>query len=235
MVANKKVSLNLTMSYYGEWIIPVPTVLLSNTPNTPFATAEVTPFCTILKSILQEFRANNAQAIVHLGYFYNESHMPWLAEILDEYKSSISLLVSDPVMGDHGQFYINTRVIPYWKQWVYQSCWAFPNLTELKVLCGFEPNAALPLNDLTRKFRLQYPKTRLLITGINTSNGIQISCVTPHQVQHFTYPTDLPNQSGTGDLFTIGFLYYHCIQQKTLEESIKLSHERVVQFIQSLL
>ena len=145
----------------------------------------------------------------------------------------IRTVITDPVCGDHGRKYVPQEVIDKWPAVITQSDLVFPNLTELKILAGYPPDADVALEKLLEKFKQQYPTTKLVVTSIKDEKD-NIGYLVIDNEKHSYYKPILPkNYGGSGDLFLSLFILNHYYDRLSFNDALKIAAEQTYQVIES--
>lgn len=197
------------VSVMGVQACPVPTSIFSNHMAFPiWHKDDYTPHMQAYLDCWEEM-ALHFDGIL-CGFLGNTEQVSILANFMEKQKErGQTLVVLDPVMGDHGRHYSSvpasytedlTALLPY-------ADILTPNLTEACFLTGTPFPQALPGEDflcrMAEKLHQMGPD-RIVITGI-TEKGFFHNFVSQHTPEpfHALYTTRAggPSRPGTGDLF----------------------------------
>lgn len=220
-------SLKLLLSKYGKYVLPVPSALFTDLTNNPLHQKFELPFRDLLESTLQIIAHNNQKIVFHVGYLSSAAQVEILLEKYTKYQSNIHALVVDPVMGDHGKWYVSPELLPAWKALLKEADFTTPNFTELKLLCGMEADELVDMDILLPLFKVQFPKCNLICTSVPGDEKQKIVSMENNFVLELNYPKHPQELGGTGDLFTASFIVHYYIKNYPLKIAIDNSHKLV--------
>lgn len=136
------------------------------------------------KRMLDHWQKNDIHFKMHLtGYFASGQQISQYTDyyLREKEKHPQSLLVMDPIMGDHGKFYdgFDETIADRLRQLISQADIIFPNITEACLLTGFPYKEELTDSELNQvsDLLLEIGVKNVVITGVR-------------------FPDDHPNQIG---------------------------------------
>lgn len=218
------------MSALGCQVCPLPTALFSSHPL--FKDFYFYDFTQHMEEYFSSWQKNDATFdCVYSGFISSEKQIDIISQIIDKTKEkNATLIVVDPVMGDHGKVYrtYNDKMIQKMSELVKKADIVTPNLTETSILLNNSYNLD--------KVSLDYVKSSLyrlcelgpkyaVITGINTEDGNYINaCYIKETGEYYIVPYEYVNAKypGTGDLFT-SLLTAYILNNKTLPQAMEFS------------
>ena len=133
-------SLKTFISILGERILPVPTLILNGLTNMTLVKKLDIPFKELLQSTFDLAIARDLDLILYIGYLGKAEQADVILEMISIYNSHIKTIITDPVCGDHGRTYVPEDIIAQWPRIIGVSDLVFPNLTEIKILTGHQPD-----------------------------------------------------------------------------------------------
>lgn len=186
----------------------LPTALLS-THTGGFGENTYLDLSSEMIGILQHWKALSLKfSAMYLGYL-GDKPLDVLQENLADVSTPETLLLIDPVMGDHGRLYrgFGQEYVEKMKRLILQADVATPNLTEARLLLGepltTSPVAADKALETVKRMQGRFNLKNVILTGIDLGDGL-ISIAGCEQdgrtwmVQRSKQPG---NYFGTGDLF----------------------------------
>lgn len=145
---------------------------------------------------------------VYTGYLGSHEQIDHVARIIDDFRGTNTLVVVDPVMGDHGKLY--TGFTADFAQKMAALCRKadviVPNLTEAAALLGLpytENYDEAYLKEMAYKLS-SFGVKQAIITGVTLSDGtIGVVAYDREEDAYFTYGTKRESRvfHGTGDAF----------------------------------
>jgi pyridoxine kinase len=214
-------SLKTFITFLGEKILPVPSLLLNGLTNMEMVRKFNPPFEELLSGTFELAAARGLELIVYIGYLGEPGQADVISKIIRAYSYRIKAIIADPVCGDHGRAYVPAEVIAKWPELIRLADMAFPNITEIKILTGHKPDAIGETETFVNEFRQLFPQTKLVLTshkpdessiGFNFYGG-----------QAFSYSKELlpKNYGGTGDAFLALFILKHFYLNQGINEALK--------------
>lgn len=215
------------LSALGCQVCPLPTALFSN--HSEFKEFYFFDFTEHLEEYFKAWQNNNEEFdCVYSGFIGSEHQINIILNIINNAKSKKNtLVVVDPVMGDHGETYktYTQNMIDKMVELVKSADIITPNYTEACILLKekYEPDNVdiLLIKDYLKKLSYLGPDT-VIITGIRTKDGERINvCYDKVINKYYKIPFEFINcrYPGTGDLFTSLFIGY-LFKNKKLPEAI---------------
>jgi pyridoxal/pyridoxine/pyridoxamine kinase len=165
---------------------------------------------------------------LYIGYIANVAQVDAILEVAKEYRQYISCIITDPISGDHGKTYLPADVIRRLPELVKIADFAFPNLTELKLLTGHAPDSDFPTNDYLVDFRRMFPSTKLVVTSLSddaASTGVLLAMA--DNLFHFEHELLSESFGGTGDAFLTYFIVFHFYDLVPVEEALQKAAEKI--------
>jgi pyridoxine kinase len=225
-------SLKATISILGSRVLPVPSVILNGLTNMPYVQKQGLAFRELLEGTFTLAVHRNQKLIVYIGYLGSAEQVDVILDLVEKHKANIDLILVDPISGDHGKMYVPTDIMLRWPELIRVSDFAFPNLTELKLITGHSATDNQALEIYFDKFSALFPKTGLIATSIAfsaTESGIMMR----HQLKRFHYSHALLPKSfgGTGDAFVTYFILYYMYHSMSLENALRSAAEKIKEMI----
>ena len=191
----------------GEKILPVPSLMLNGLTNMSLVKKLDVPFKELLQSSLDLAVSRELELILYIGYLGNAEQAAIILEMIDTYRKSIKTIITDPVCGDHGRVYVPSDVIAQWPGIIRVSDMVFPNVTEIKILTGNNPDDNESTGFYVERFNKLFPQTQLVVTSVKTGDdeiGFDY-----HGEETFAYSQKLlpKNFGGIGRCFS-GAVYF---------------------------
>ncbi|NLK64291.1 MAG: pyridoxamine kinase [Tissierellia bacterium] len=217
------------MSALGCQVCPLPTALLSN--HSEYKDFYFFDFTNHMEEYYSYWEKNNFWFdCVYSGFIGSEDQIDIILDIINKVKNKNkkSLIVVDPVMGDHGFTYAtyNDEMIAKMSHLVERADIITPNLTEANILLGKKycnEKVTIPqIKEYLKELCNLGPKISL-ITGIMTRKDEHINvCYNSQENKFWLAPFNHVNKRypGTGDLFTSLFLGYY-MKGKSLPEAME--------------
>jgi len=225
-------SLKTFITFLGDKILPVPSLMLNGLTNMSLVEKFDTPFGDLLRSTFDLAVDRELELVLYIGYLGNAGQAAIISEMIATYRSHIKTIITDPVCGDHGRTYVPADVIAQWPALVKQSDMAFPNLTELKILTGYQPDDNQTIEVYVNQFKIQYPDTQLVVTSVPTGNGMGIMS---YGDESFIYEHALlpKNFGGSGDAFLSLFMLSFFYGQASFNDALKLAAQQTYRIIET--
>jgi len=216
------------LSALGCQVCPLPTALLSN--HSEYKEFFFYDFTEHMEEYYNNWEKNNAEFdCLYSGFIGSEKQINIILNIIKKVrKNKNSIVVVDPVMGDHGITYktYTDDMVKKMSQLVQNADIITPNLTEVSILLG-ETFASEGINIYTIKKYLKNLSDMgpniVVITGIKTDTGEHINaCYDRSENEYWKIPFEHidTRYPGTGDLFTSLFVGY-LFNGKILPEAIQ--------------
>ncbi|HEY9000459.1 MAG TPA: bifunctional hydroxymethylpyrimidine kinase/phosphomethylpyrimidine kinase [Mucilaginibacter sp.] len=226
-------SLKAFTTILGEKILPVPSIMLNGLTNMSLVKKFDTPFRELLEGTLELAANRNLELIIYTGYLGKAEQADIIIEMVENYRSLVKLMITDPVCGDHGRIYVPQDVIEKWPQLISISDIVFPNLTELRLLTGNRPDADGEVETWAEKFKQLYPNAQLVVTSIKTGEnaiGLRSFGAEPYNYSHMALSR---SYGGSGDVFLAWFILYHFYKQYSFNEALKMAADQVYRIIEN--
>jgi pyridoxal/pyridoxine/pyridoxamine kinase len=226
-------SLKTFITILGERVLPVPSLILNGLTNMALVKKFDTPFKELLRSSLDLAVNRNLDLILYIGYLGKAEQAYVILEAINQYRSHIKTIITDPVCGDHGRTYVPDEVVKKWPSIIEQSDIVFPNQTEVKVLTGNKPDAIAETSYYIAQFNQRFPNTKLVITSIKNGEdtiGIQVTGDNPYFYTHHVLPK---NFGGSGDAFLALFILNHFYKDLSFNDALKLAADQTYRVIES--
>jgi len=216
------------LSALGCQVCPLPTALLSN--HSEYKYFYFFDFTEHMEEYYSNWEKNNAEFdCIYSGFIGSEKQIDIMLDIIyRSKKKKQTLIVVDPVMGDHGITYktYTEDMINKMSQLVKKADIITPNMTEASILLGEKYSMS--------KISISMLKTYLnglcdmgpgiaVITGITTEDKEHINvCYDKKNNEYWKIPFDFVDKRypGTGDLFT-SLLVGYMLNGKILPEAIE--------------
>lgn len=184
----------------GHEVLAIPTILLSNHPGhgkpegRATAAAEMSAMITALKK-LGAFE--NLDAII-TGYFASAEQIEIVAAFIAKLKCSIVLI--DPVLGDHGKLYVGEAVAQAIRDKLLPlATIVTPNAFELSWLTGLPIGSSKEAVHAARSLGITDVIATSVVKSVHELSTLRISS---GQVEEITSPIEVEVPNGTGDLLS---------------------------------
>lgn len=215
------------LSALGCQVCPLPTAILSN--HSEYKEFYFYDFTNHMEEYFNAWIKNNEEFdCVYSGFIGSENQINIILNIIQNAKSKKeTLIVVDPVMGDHGETYktYTQNMVHKMKELVMSADIITPNYTEACILLkeNYDPeNINVLLIKKYLKNLSDLGPNIVIITGIKTKDGERMNvCYDKNVDKYYKIPFDFINcrYPGTGDLFTSLFIGY-LFKNKKLPEAI---------------
>lgn len=223
------------LSTMGVEVCPIPTVLLSTHTGEYDSPARQAVTPDYIRACADHYRDNGVNFdLIFVGYLENAEMVSAVQYFLDQFVYSV--IVFDPIMGDHGNFYANLNenyLDAYLKLFPYGHV-MIPNLTEACILTGtsykehFEESE---LKELCEKLHNIGGIRDIIVTSACTKPGTKgIAYSSARNMELFAMPAEPQEFHGSGDIFDAVAIGYF-LQGKTWKESIQKAHQFVCECI----
>ena len=225
-------SLKTFITFLGDKILPVPSLMLNGLTNMSLVKKFDMPFRELLQSTLELALNRELELIVYIGYLGKAGHANVILELLDTYSGIIKTIITDPVCGDHGRSYVPDEVIKEWPSIIKRSDMVFPNFTELKILTGFKPGDEQPVEACAEKFKQLFPHTKLVVTSVKNDDQMAIHSY-GNEVYEYQHPALPKNYGGSGDAFLALFILNHYYKHLSFKDALKLAADQTYHIIKN--
>ena len=227
------------LSALGCQVCPLPTALLSN--HSEYKEFFFYDFTEHMEEYYNNWEKNNAEFdCLYSGFIGSEKQINIILDIIKKVKKNKnSIIVVDPVMGDHGITYktYTDEMVNKMSRLVKNADIITPNLTEVSILLG-ETFASENINvDTIKKYLKDLSDMGpniVVITGIKTDSGEHLNaCYDRNKNEYWKIPFEHidTRYPGTGDLFTSLFVGY-LFNDKRLPEAIQKASNFVTSAVQ---
>jgi len=195
------------LSVLGVQCCPVPTAVFTNqTGFSRFASLDCGAF---LKEFIALWQYHGvALDGIYTGYLSSAEQIAAVRAFLDAFRAPDTLLLIDPVMGDHGQRYpgFDDALCAAVAEFAAQADVITPNVTELCLLAGedygaFTSRDAAGQLEMLRHMCEQLPPPMAAITGWRRGGAVCNVTWREGALRVFESPSLPGSFSGTGDLF----------------------------------
>lgn len=172
---------------------------------------------------------------IQSGYLTDEKQIKRVAEFVEEFGKQSTLFAVDPVLGDDGKLYpgMGQDMVEEMKNLISMADFCTPNLTELCLLLGVEPQKFLDktndedffeqINELCKKL-VDWGCKAVVVTGIRQKQSV-CNYVYCNDTRHVTTsPSFKVNMSGAGDIFC-SILTAELMTGKGLVDAVKLADD----------
>lgn len=225
-------SLKTLTTILGERILPVPSLILNGLTNMALVKKFDVPLAELLQSSFELAVNRELELILYIGYLGKAEQVDVIINMINTYRLIIKIIIVDPVCGDHGRAYVPADIISHWPELIKLADLVFPNLTEIKILTGHEPDGIEADTFYIETFRKQYPNIQLVITSVKTNDdkmGIQYyegdEC---YSYAHTVLPK---NYGGTGDAFLGIFILNHFYNAMSFGEALRSAADQTYELI----
>ncbi|MDB5149112.1 MAG: hypothetical protein JWQ57_3132 [Mucilaginibacter sp.] len=227
-------SLKTFTTILGERILPVPSLMLNGLTNMALIKKLDVPFTELLQSSFELAVNRELELIMYIGYLGKAEQVDVIMEMINTYRTIIKTIIVDPVCGDHGRTYVPADVIARWPELIKLADLVFPNLTEIKILTGHEPDGNQTDTFYIETFRKQYPDTQLVITSIKTGDdSIGIQYYKGNECYSYAHPVLPKNYGGTGDAFLATFIWNHFYNAMSFDTALKAAADQTYELIKN--
>ena len=226
-------SLKTFITFLGEKILPVPSIMLNGLTNMSLVKKFDTPFKELLQATMDLAVNRDLELILYIGYLGKAEQADVILEMIEQYRDQIKTIITDPVCGDHGRKYVPDEVIARWPDVIRQSDMVFPNQTELKILTGNGPDADGELENYISDFETLFPQTKLIVTSIQTESDVIGFKVTGSGPYLYTHPVLPRNYGGSGDAFLSLFILNHFYKNFSFNEALKMAADQTFGMIKN--
>ncbi len=226
-------SLKTFITMLGDKILPVPSLLLNGLTNMSLVKKFDPPFHELLKGTFELAASRGLDLILYIGYLGKAEQADIIIEMIDTYRDSIKTIITDPVCGDHDRTYVPPEVIDQWPKIISRSDIAFPNITELKILTGHNPDDLNSSEKYVKKFTALFTNTKLVVTSIkksSNSTGIEVYGEDPFL---YELPILEKNFGGTGDALVSQFIVNHFYKLLPFNEALRLATDQTHSLIKN--
>lgn len=219
------------ISAMGVECVPLPSTILS-THTGGLGEAVITDLSEAILPTVEHFeRLGIVFDVIYIGYLGSKRQIELAKQVIERLKTKETLVLIDPVMGDHGCLYrrFDMAYVGEMARLVEHADYLLPNLTEAALLAGLPFAGDLPtaakLKELSAVIEERYA-ARCIITGVGDGEktigaaslrkdaGTDVFYVTKRHCVQF---------HGTGDIFAsvmTGALAKGKTLQKAVEQSV---------------
>ena len=216
------------LSKMGIQVCPVPTAVFS-THTGGFGTPQMTDLTGMMHGLMQHWKEVGVKLdCIYSGFLSNVTQIEEVLYFFENFKAEDTLIVVDPVMGDHGKLYktYNEEMQQKMKYLVAKADVITPNWTEASFLLH-KPYSMEAIKEEELKMMLKAladlgPK-QIVLKGVPYEEGQKINVIYDKQEELFgiiPYEEVPQNYPGTGDCFT-SKLIGELLQGETLLEATK--------------
>lgn len=204
---------------------PVPTSILSN--HTGFPTYFFDDYTDKMIPYLEKWKALNLEFDgIFSGFLGSETQIAIVIDMIQSFKTPNTLVVIDPIMGDHGKPYqtYTPAMCRHMKELVRFGDIVTPNVTEACILTGreYQPHGftRAALVSMAKEL-LEYGPSGAVITGV--SEGQYLTNVIAERGKDIVFQRSKRvggERPGTGDVFS-AIVAAETIKGRALEEAVK--------------
>lgn len=224
-----------TLSSMNIQVCPVPTALLSTHSGgfDDYAFHDLTDF--MLPCVNHWKKLGLSFDCIYSGFLGSPKQIDIVSTIISEFRTENTLVVVDPVMGDHGRLYnsVSEEMVPQMRRLLANADITVPNFTEAALLLGENPDVPLTtaiVKDWLLRLSAMGPKT-VLITSVPDAERPDDIHVVSYERDTNTFwrisTRQIPEAyPGTGDIFAsvmIGNLLHG--------ENLPVSIDKAVHFV----
>lgn len=207
----------------------VPTAVLSN--HTGFESYYIRDLDDDLEHFSEQFKANGIEFdAIYSAYLANSSQVEFVLKFIEDFRRDNSVILVDPVMGDHGKLYaqITEDYAEKMRLLCTEADVITPNLTEAFLLLGREYHSSTNDTEIEEMLHglIKLGTKRAVITGIEKpSDNSRIGWYALEQggkvISSFSEKYDI-SPMGTGDIFASATLAA-ILRGKSFEESLHIA------------
>lgn len=163
---------------------------------------DIVPFAEHWKSLNLKFDA------IYTGFLGSTEQVDKVIEIIDMLKSDDTLVIVDPVMGDHGKLYstFESSFPNEMKRLCQKADILTPNITEGCLLCGIDYRSLSHTKEAANMLHFDLNKIcsgDIVITGVEKENSVGAVYYEKSGASHEAYRPQVEGiYHGTGDVFT---------------------------------
>jgi pyridoxine kinase len=215
-------SLKTFTAVLGEKILPVPSIMLNGLTNMSLVRKFDTPFKELLQSTFELAVDRKLEVILYIGYLGKAEQADIILEMIGTYSANIKSIIIDPVCGDHGRKYVPDEVIAQWPKLIKKADMVFPNMTEIRILTGHQPDEEREPVYYIEKFVELFPDSQVVITSVKTGDQIGIEAY-GNETYSYSQPVLPKNYGGSGDAFLALFLLDYFYKKADFCDSLKMA------------
>ena len=185
---------------------PLPTAIFSN--HTGFESFYRNDFTACMADYMREWKKLNLSFNAILtGFLNSNEQIQLVSDFIDMFKTDETVVIIDPVMGDHGKKYktYTDEMCQNMKRLTARADIITPNLTEACILTDTQYREDMSRGEalsIARKLRAQ-GSGKVVITGIIEGGSITNLCLSENDEPEFISVKKLGQErSGTGDVFS---------------------------------
>ncbi len=195
-----------TLSVMGHQCVPLPTAVFStHTAISGYIVRDLTE--DLLPSIAQYEQLALQFDAIYSGFVGSEQQIHCISQAIHRLRTSNSLVLVDPVMGDNGAIYetYTTQMCNGMQDLCALADIITPNLTEAAILLGYTPTDAphspAETAQWARTLEQRY-QAKVVLTGVSGgSDTVGVLCCEKGQLAFFEHTRIAEYYPGTGDLF----------------------------------
>jgi pyridoxine kinase len=215
-------SLKTFTAILGEKILPVPSIMLNGLTNMSLVRKFGTPFKELLQGTFDLAVNRQLELVLYVGYLGNAEQADVILKMIDAYRDYIKHIIVDPVCGDHGRKYVPDEVIAQWPKLIKKADMVFPNMTEIKILTGHQPDEKQEPAYYIEKFTKLFQPMRIIITSVRTGDQIGVAAYS-EETFSYSQPMLPQNYGGSGDAFLALFLLNYFYKRADFCDSLKMA------------
>ena len=218
------------MTVLTNHLIPVPSIILTATTNIPGFIKTETDFRTLLKGSLELCKTLDFDVVLFCGYFYKADQIDYTLELYHKYRDIISLVLIDPILGDHDKLYVEKEIMTHIPGLLSIANIAFPNVKEVALLTNINNDLNRNLNDLL----IVYPAITLIVKSVKKGReSIGIRILSNQMKFDYYHPYIDTNFGGTGDHFISYFIFHHIFKKQNIIKAVKIAAQNTVKTIKN--
>ncbi len=222
------------LSAYGFETAILPSAILS-THTAGFKDFFVHDLSEDLPKIIDHWKKEGIKYdLLYSGYLGDNKHFQYLLDIKKNLLNKGSLVVVDPVMGDHGKLYpaFGEEYVSNMKKLLKEADIILPNLTEACFLTEKEYKEEYNekyIKDIIKSLKQLGVKT-VVLTGVSYEKGKTGVVVDDGKYQYYCHDKIETSYHGTGDIYSSSFIGMY-LKTKDLFYSAKCAADFVVECI----
>ncbi len=228
------------LSVLGISCHPIPTAVYTGQGGYPvFFFRDMTE---MMPEFIQAWKQNEVTLDgIYSGYLMDATQIRYVLDCMDTFCTKESLIMVDPVMGDHGKGYriYNQELLNQMKQLIKKANIITPNVTEACFLSGRNYDELMVIEDETillehvilmaKEIRSTASKQlKVVITGLRLSGKNEKKIcnivVDGNETHVFRYPLYDKSFSGTGDIFA-SVVYGLYLNGHSLKKAVQVAGE----------
>ena len=227
-------SLKTFITLLGEKTLPVPSLVLNGLTNMSLVKKLDIPFEALLQSTFELAANRELELILYIGYLGKADQADIIIKMIHNYRDHIKTIITDPVCGDHGRTYVPGETITRWPDIIHLSDIVFPNITEIKILTGHDPDDNQQDQIYIDQFRELFPGIQLVVTSVKTEDHqIGIRAYNGDEAYSYSHKILPKNYGGSGDAFLALFILNHFYQKMNFKEALKMAADQTYQVMKN--